>query len=317
MIRVAIGTAKVLGLVNIKMDVPPTTAHIMTSGRCMFDCKFCAQAKTSNADQKLLSRISWPEYEKEKFFKLLKKRQDEFKRICLQVVHSTGHEGYLRYVKEIKDACDLPISVDLKADNLGMIGRTFEAGADVVGLPIDAANPNVYSQIKQGSLSSQMELIAQAAKEFEGKISTHLMIGLGESEKDAALAMIEMHKNDVTTGLFAFTPVRGTGLEKREQPSIEHYRRIQIARFLIYNDFMPDIKFDKNGKILNYGFSYEELLNKVKPSAFQTSGCPGCNRPYYNERPGGVLYNYPYVPSNEEHKKALQEATIGLGGFIA
>ena len=26
---------------------------------------------------------------------------------------------------------------------------------------------------------------------------------------------------------------------------------------------------------------------------FETSGCPGCNRPYYNERPGGMLYNYP------------------------
>ena len=27
---------------------------------------------------------------------------------------------------------------------------------------------------------------------------------------------------------------------------------------------------------------------------FQTPGCPGCNRPYYNERPGGPMYNYPH-----------------------
>jgi biotin synthase-related radical SAM superfamily protein len=27
--------------------------------------------------------------------------------------------------------------------------------------------------------------------------------------------------------------------------------------------------------------------------AFETSGCVACNRPYYNERPGQVPYNYP------------------------
>ena len=26
---------------------------------------------------------------------------------------------------------------------------------------------------------------------------------------------------------------------------------------------------------------------------FQTTGCPGCNRPFYNEAPGGEVYNYP------------------------
>jgi biotin synthase-related radical SAM superfamily protein len=312
MIRVAIGTAGVLGLANIKMDATPTTAHIMTSGKCIFDCKFCTQARSSNADQKLLSRISWPEYEEEKFFNALKEKQNEFKRTCLQVVHSEGNEVYLRYLKRIKEACDLPISIDLKADNMGMVKRAFEAGADVVGLPVDAANSKIYSEIKQGSLSSQMELIKQAAKEFKGKISTHLMIGLGESERDAVLLMREMQKNGVTTALFAFTPIKGTALENRKQPNIAHYRRIQAARFLIYNDFMPNIKFDENGKILNLGFNNQELLNKLEPSAFQTTGCPDCNRPFYNERPGGELYNYPYVPSKEEHKRALQEATVDL-----
>ena len=27
--------------------------------------------------------------------------------------------------------------------------------------------------------------------------------------------------------------------------------------------------------------------------AVLTSGCPGCNRPFYNERPRGPIYNYP------------------------
>jgi len=313
MIRVAIGTAKVLGLTNIKMDTPPTTAHFMTPGRCIFDCKFCTQAKTSAANQNLLSRISWPEFEEEDVFEALEERQDRFKRVCLQVVHSADQEDFLDYVKKIKDVCALPISVDLKADDIDTIRKTFEAGADVVGLPIDAANPKVYSEIKEGSLSSQMELIKKSAKEFQGKISTHLMIGLGESEKDAVWVMREMHKQDVITALFAFTPMKGTPLEKMKQPAIEHYRRIQMARYLIYNDFIMNINFDDKGRITGFGFRLEELKNEIQPIAFQTSGCPGCNRPYYNERPSGVMYNYPYEPSKEEHKKALKNAMAGLG----
>ncbi len=313
MIRVAIGTAKVLGLTNIKMDTPPTTAHFMTPGRCIFDCKFCTQAKTSTANENLLSRISWPEFEEKDVFKALEERQDRFKRTCLQVVHSEDHEDFLDYVKKIRDVCALPISVDLKADDIGTIRKTFEAGADVVGLPIDAANPRIYSEIKDGSLSSRIELIKKAAREFRNRISTHLMIGLGESEKDAVYVIKEMHKSGVTTALFAFTPMKGTALEKMKQPAIEHYRRIQMARYLIYNDFITNINFDETGGITGFGFRLEELKNKIPSSAFQTSGCPGCNRPYYNEKPSGVMYNYPYEPSKEEHKKALQDAMASLG----
>ncbi len=315
MIRVATGTAGVLGLANIKMDTSPTVAHFMTPGRCIFDCKFCTQAKTSDADQSLLSRISWPEFEEKDVFTALKERQDRFKRVCLQVVHSEDHEDFLGYVRKIKDVCALPISVDLKADDIGTVRKTFEAGADVVGLPIDVANPKIYPEIKEGSFFLQMYLIKQAAKEFRNKISTHLMIGLGESEKDAVYVIKEMHKVGVTTALFAFTPIKGTSLEKMKQPAIEHYRRIQMARFLIYNDFITNMIFDENGRITSFGFKFEELKDKIQLSAFQTSGCPGCNRPYYNERPGGTLYNYPCTPSKEEHKKALREAMVGLGGF--
>jgi biotin synthase len=30
-----------------------------------------------------------------------------------------------------------------------------------------------------------------------------------------------------------------------------------------------------------------------------TSGCPNCNRPYYNETPSGPILNYPFVPDKD------------------
>jgi biotin synthase-related radical SAM superfamily protein len=44
--------------------------------------------------------------------------------------------------------------------------------------------------------------------------------------------------------------------------------------------------------------------------AFQTSGCPDCNRPFYNERPGGPLYNYPRPLTPAEASKAITELAL-------
>lgn len=315
MIRVALGTAKVLGLNNIKINALPTTAHFMTSGRCRYNCAFCTQAKNSSADANLLSRISWPEYEENKVFDLLRKNQNQFKRACLQAVHSNGIEDFLLYVKKIRANCDIPLSVDLKAENISTIRKTFEAGADIVGLPIDAACSIVHSNIKEGSFDSQINLMKEAAREYKGRISTHLIIGLGETEKDAVELMRELFAHDITLALFAFTPIKGTTLEDISRPSPGHYRKIQLARYLIYNDYAPDVKFDDEGKIINFGCKTEELMDRIGPSAFMTSGCSDCNRPYFNESPGGYLFNYPYTPSTEEFHKAFYKAIEGLEGF--
>jgi biotin synthase len=44
--------------------------------------------------------------------------------------------------------------------------------------------------------------------------------------------------------------------------------------------------------------------------AFRTAGCPACNRPFYNERPGGTMYNYARELTADEAAQALQEAEL-------
>ena len=40
--------------------------------------------------------------------------------------------------------------------------------------------------------------------------------------------------------------------------------------------------------------SKKELNTIIMDSnAFFTSGCPGCNRPFYTSKPSGPIYNYP------------------------
>ena len=45
-------------------------------------------------------------------------------------------------------------------------------------------------------------------------------------------------------------------------------------------------------------------------TAFQTTGCVGCNRPFYNERPKGPMYNYPRNLSNDEVTTILEELKL-------
>ena len=58
------------------------------------------------------------------------------------------------------------------------------------------------------------------------------------------------------------------------------------------------------GKIIGFGVDKETMSNVLKDGkAFQTSGCPDCNRPYYNERPSGPFYNYPRMLTTAEAEK--------------
>jgi biotin synthase len=61
------------------------------------------------------------------------------------------------------------------------------------------------------------------------------------------------------------------------------------------------MRFDDGGRIVDYGVPQSFLDEALElGTAFQTSGCPGCNRPYYNEKPSGPIYNYPRPLSPDE-----------------
>ena len=114
----------------------------------------------------------------------------------------------------------------------------------------------------------------------------------------------------VLPALFAFTPIPGTALEKNSAPKVKAYRRLQLARYMIVSGKIRfgDMSFDVEGKIVGYGLT-NELLNKEIEGGlpFQTSGCPDCNRPFYNEKPSGPIYNYPVKLSQKEVERVKKQ----------
>ena len=334
MINVSSGTATVLGLSEAFIDAPPNTAYLLVGERCERDCSFCTQARSSRATAQALSRVIWPPYEEEKTLSALQEayKWGKIQRACLQV---TVSPGYLSRTEEIiAQLKGIPICASVVVSNLDQVAQLLDSGLEIVGLSLDAANEELYRHVKGGSFSQALGFIEEAAKRFPGRIASHLIVGLGETEEEMTWLIQRLHHWGVIVALFAFTPNPGTALENQPPPPLPSYRRIQIARHLIVGGLARAEEFvfpfprdpsgtgsvltgsrrDKDspeGRVLGFGLEEHELSDALKDGqAFQTSGCPGCNRPYYNERPGGPLYNYPRPLTPTEIKQAMREAGL-------
>lgn len=313
MINVSLGTAIVLGLKKGKMAYPPTTAYLMVGDKCLRDCAFCSQARTSSASSLYLSRISWPPFPEEEVLSKLEAMgpSSPFKRICLQVTHSPGvFRRTLDLIQKLRERTSLPVDAAFLPKSFEEVQALFEAGLDHLGFGLDAASERVFARVKGPGWGSIVHLIEKTSSEYPGKVAAHLIVGLGETEEEMVRMIQRMHDMGVITGLFAFTPVAGTRMESFPPPDLASYRRIQIARYLIIRNIAraEDFSFSDAGRVIAFPpFDLKVLSNG---EAFRTSGCPNCNRPYYNERPSGPIYNFPYPPSPEEVRQAMMEAGI-------
>ena len=115
------------------------------------------------------------------------------------------------------------------------------------------------------------------------------------------------------SSLFAFTPIRGTKLEKLKPPTTSQYRRIQLARYLITRGSSSAqlMRFESDGRITDFGVDKKDMCHyESLGEPYMTSGCDGCNRPFYNESPRGPIYNYPRALSSEEIRRVVDELNL-------
>lgn len=321
-VRVSIGTAIVLGLIKGKLGADPTTAYLMTykEGKCTANCGFCPQARGSKSSNELLSRVSWITFPTEDVITAISEMAKNWriKRVCIQALNYPSvfvHLGAL--VKRIKKDSDIPISVScqpLKKENIQSLAK---AGVDRLGIAVDAATEALFKKVKgkdagsSYSWENQFSMLSAASEVFgKGNVSTHLIVGLGETEKEAAQIIQKCVDMSVLPALFAFTPIQGTTLENNVPPVLESYRRIQLTRYLIVKGLAryEILQFNDEGKIMDFGLT-DQILKPVIESAvpFITSGCKDCNRPFYNEKPSGPTYNYPTKPNKEEIGKIKKQ----------
>ena len=312
MIRLSLGTAIELGLINQRQDIPPTTAYIMIGNKCNNRCAFCSQSTESSTRRDKLSRVIWPEYSKEDILNAFKEYSgDNIKRICIQSMASDeAHENVEEFILYIKNDINMPISLSAKLEKDEDIQRFFDMGVDKIGIAIDAANKLLYESIKGTNYEEKISFLTDMSKRYEGKISTHIIVGLGESHKDIYDLYTYLRSNRITVSLFAFTPVRGTQMEKVKQPSIESYRKVQLMTHMIEKGYSKEYFTFNDGQLeeIKLDDNIREDIQKGYP--FEIRGCKNCNRPYYNERPGSTIYNYSRALNKEEIELAKEEINL-------
>ena len=326
-IRVSIGSAIVLGLSSGKLDASPTTAYLMTyrKGKCSANCGFCPQARESHSKTDMLSRISWPVFPTKQVLNGIEKAVEHgrIKRVCIQTLnYPEVFTDLTALIKAIHQKVNVPISTSCQPLNSENIKALAEAGAERIGIALDAATEELFDKVKGSCVGSpyswkkQFKVLGEAVDVFgKGKVSTHLIVGLGETEREMAKIIQHCVDMDVLPALFAFTPISGTALENEPQPSIQTYRRIQIARHFIVHGIAryEDMRFDEEGCISDFSVNEPTLMQNIQMGEpFLTSGCPNCNRPYYNEKPSGPIYNYPREISQRELFEIQKQ--LGLRG---
>lgn len=314
-IRVSTGSAIVLGLLKGRIDSKPTTIYLLTcrDEKCSANCGFCSQARESKGRADRLSRVTWPKFQTSEVIDAIEgiAEADTIRRVCIQTLnYPEVFDDILHLVTGIKSQIDIPVSVSCQLSDTKKLKILVEAGVNRISIALDAATEELFDKVKGETVRGpyiwkrQHEALNEAVKVFgEGCVSTHLIVGLGETEEELCQTIQWCVDLGVYPGLFAFTPIPGTALEDKTPPSLRRYRRMQVAHYLLTRkkSRVKNMTFDDDGYLKNFGVSEDKLRTIVENGeAFKTSGCPGCNRPYYNERPGGILYNCPKQPGVEE-----------------
>ena len=320
-IRVSTGSAIVLGLVKGLLKAPPTTVYLLTytKGKCTANCGFCAQARSSKAREDLLSRVSWPPFPLSEVKRKIASAYSEgrIQRVCIQTLNYEGVlEDVAHILAELKSISDIPVSLSSQPLPKEYMKKLLQAGLERIEVSLDAATEELFDKVKGSGVNgpyrwgSQVKALLEAVEVFgRGKVTTHLIAGLGEKERDMAKTIQWCVDKGILPALFAFTPIPGTRLENLTPPMIESYRKIQVARYLIVKRIIryEDLMFNEAGEIECFPLP-RERLHKILESGepFITSGCPGCNRPFYNERVSGPVYNVP----NKDFWKEIKRVEV-------
>ncbi|BBG22988.1 radical SAM protein [Sulfuracidifex tepidarius] len=253
------------------------TAYALQGGGCTAGCAFCAQSRFSSS-RDMLSRVKWYPMDLDE----AKGRMGAFKRFCLQTVYRPGfREEALEVMKKVNTKGKSLTTVPVEG-----LEEFAEAGVDYIGVGLDTTEDMFTRISKPFPFSRYMEFIEEAVEVFgKRRVYVHLVFGLGEKSEDFLSLMERIYSMGAEVALFAFTPVKGTLMQDMSPPSIQDYRVVQTVRYYLSRGY-PLSRIIKDGKLLLPSERYH----------FNTSGCPTCDRPFYNESPKDKeLYNIPKV----------------------
>ena len=127
----------------------------------------------------------------------------------------------------VKKGVDLPIQVQCESpEDLIWLQHLKNAGADALGLHLEAVTPEVRKRIMPSKASVTIEEYMTAFKAAVpifgwAQVSTYILAGLGDSAEDILNMCERLTKIGVYPFVVPFVPIRGTPMEDHQPPSTE------------------------------------------------------------------------------------------------
>ena len=288
---------------------------------CSAGCAYCGLSKKRSgtyADKSFI-HVAWPVYPMGEIVNSINDSPPYVRRVCISMITNGKCRSHtIEIARILSNKTGLPVSVlvaptIIKKDDLIAMK---EAGVDKVGVAVDLATPELFERYRGKQVSGPhkwskyWDILGESVEIF-GKYNTgaHLMVGMGETERQMSEVISKLWGMGVMSHLFSFFAEKGSELTDRPQPPWPVYLRIQMARYLIEEGLisLSDIVFDETGRITDFGLGPVKLQQIIKKGTpFMTTGCidkngqVACNRPFGNCLPDVRQWNYPYHPDEEE-----------------
>ena len=287
---------------------------------CHASCSYCglSRAGAGSYGERSFIRVEWPAYTLKEIIARIRDRQDSFERVCLSMImHPQALDDTLQLTARLRREIDLPLSVLVNPSAMasGDLEELQDAGADMVSIAVDAATAELFDRHRGSAVNGPhrwkryWSSLEEACLAFgRNKFGCHLIAGLGESEQEMVSAVQRLRSMGGRSHLFSFYPEHGTVLENSEPCPPDHFRRIQLARFLIDYDIvtLSNMEFDEHGRVIDFGLRGAELDRLVDSGVpFMTSGCPGrnrlcaCNRPF-GDGPPSDIRSFPFNLASDD-----------------
>lgn len=291
---------------------------------CYANCSYCglARERPGVPEDNTFIRVSWPLYPTDLVAERIAAREanEGVGRVCVsQVQDHRAYEDLLDIVQRVHEAAPMvPISALVSATTLNeeRLLRIGASGVGILGVGLDAATEELFYDVRGRGARSPHDWehhwkIIRAARRIFGpmKVNCHIIVGLGETDRDLVNLFYQLKSEQIAGYLFSFNPEPGTVMQDVPRAPIRRWRRVQLVKYLIeeYDLAREAITFDAQGAIAEIDTPQEPVNAALEQGlAFMTNGCPdrhgnlACNRPFGSYRPGEEFRDYPFRPQAED-----------------
>ena len=240
---------------------------------CAARCAYCGLSKERSGKhhEKSFIRVPWPAYRTDKIIQRIADRQRRVKRICIsQITNKRAIGDSLTLCRKLRSSFDIPVSLLISPTivDRGDLIEFKSAGADKIGVAIDLATPELFDRYRGSGVKgphgwdTYMNRLSDAIEIFGTRnAGSHFVTGMGETEKQMVEAIQKIQDMGGWTHLFSFFPEQGSQMVHHTMPALDHYRRIQLARFLIdeSRSHSERFRYDADHKITDFGVPAETL----------------------------------------------------------